>query len=98
MSFYSFPKKGLYTAPCIVISNSCDISQENERHTPVNICYAPIINLEKYRAELIRQYGNEKADGIIQSIRKQETTQYFYLPKMGPKFDYEGILFGVTAH
>lgn len=93
MWFYSFTKKGLYKAPCIVISNSCDISQENERHTPVNICYAPIINLDKYRHQLIQQYGKEKADSIINSIRKQETTQYFYLPKMVPIFNYEGIVF-----
>lgn len=92
MPFCYLPDQKFYEAPCIVLSNSCDIAPENGRHTPINICYAPIINLDKYNDELVQQYGKIKADNIINSIRKQETTQYFYLPK-APSLGYEGIVF-----
>jgi hypothetical protein len=92
MPFYHFPAQKAYQAPGIVISNSCDINPENERHTPINICYAPIMRLDKYYDQLIKQYKQAKADNIIYSIRKQEMTQYFYLPK-APTLNYEGIVF-----
>ncbi|MCK5805036.1 MAG: hypothetical protein KAI66_19540 [Lentisphaeria bacterium] len=85
------PRQKFYSAPCIVVSNSCDVDPSNERHTPVNICYAPIIRLAKYRDSLVEKYGEEKADSVVEAIRKQYITHYFYLPA-GAGLDYEGIV------
>jgi len=84
--------RSFYDAPCVVLSNSCDIDPANERHTPVNICYAPIFRLDKYRQELERKYDHGKATSVVESIRKQRVTQYFYLPS-GLGLSYEGVVF-----
>lgn len=80
-----------YEAPCIVLSNSCDIDPANRRHTPVNVCYAPILRLSKYNERLAQKYGADKAGSVLESIRKQHVTPYFYLPSCGG-LGYEGIV------
>jgi len=85
------PAQRFYEAPCVVLSNSCDIDPANERHTPVNVCYAPILRLDKYHHELVERYSHAKAASVVESIRKQHITQYFYLPR-GLGLDYEGLV------
>ncbi len=65
----------------IILSNTCDIDQDNKRLYPSSIMYAPIIDLEKYIGILREQGVNE---GIIvnhlRDIRKQSITSILYLP------------------
>lgn len=67
----------------IILSNTCDISHGNSRLFPSQVVYAPIFNLEKYKAS-ISKAESKTADQInnhILSIKKQEISQIFFLPK-----------------
>ena len=94
MSFVSFPDTKIQKVPCIVLSNTCDIEQSNQRKFNSNIVYAPIVDLAKYRALLLRQkvFSSESIDAHIGSIRRQEITQVFYLPA-SPTGPGESIVF-----
>lgn len=65
----------------IVLSNTCDISEENVKVFVPRIVYAPIISLEKYCGWL-KNLG--KSEDYIQSqvinIKQQSNTSIFYLP------------------
>lgn len=84
----NIPNNEMKPAPCLILSNTCDIDPENIRNFPSQVVYAPIFNLKKYQETI---YGNSKKSheqiaAHISSIKKQEVTQIFYLPKL------EGIL------
>lgn len=68
----------------IILSNSCDISHENNRDIPARIIFAPIIKLSQYEALLTKKAINpEKISMKMSSIRRQDMTSLFYLPKGG---------------
>jgi hypothetical protein len=81
-------------APSMILSNTCDIDLQNKRNFPSQIVYSPIFNLAKYRDKLYEssKKSNEQIDGHILSIKKQEITQIFYLPKLDGTLD-ESIVF-----
>lgn len=66
----------------IIFSNTCDIDTNNNRLYPSNICYAPLLGLEQYKEQLLK---NGKAllsvEEHINAIKKQKITQILYLPK-----------------
>ena len=69
----------------IVLSNSCDINEDNPSLRSRNIIFAPIIPLRSYENR-IRNLPDTPEDKIIShldAIRKQDTTDIFYLPKSG---------------
>ncbi|AGX88038.1 hypothetical protein [Candidatus Symbiobacter mobilis] len=68
----------------IILSNSCDISQENTRDLPARIVFAPIFPLSLYES-LLAQSGIDpnKVSSKISSIKLQKVTSLFYLPKGG---------------
>lgn len=74
----------------VIISNSCDIDPENN---PVNrnILFSPIIKLSNY-IKLLEQANKKNIDDIITSIKKQRTTNIFYLPAYGNKIEESIIL------
>lgn len=37
----------------IILSNSCDISSDNQRDLPVNLTFAPVMNLENLKKKLL---------------------------------------------
>lgn len=68
----------------IILSNTCDISPENDRPVPARITFAPIIKLSRYSTilestDLTEQQINAK----VQAIRNQNVTTIFYLPPEG---------------
>lgn len=73
----------------MVLSNTCDVSEDNKRLFDSRLIYAPIFNLEKYKEALIESYvdsGKKPVESIeshIEDIRKQNISQIFYLPKGG---------------
>jgi len=75
----------------IILSNSCDISSENKRAIPANISFAPIIRLDNY-IKILKESGlDEKTiEARIRSVKSQQTTNRFYLPK-GGNLEYEFI-------
>lgn len=66
----------------LIISNTCDIDEKNERKFSSNIIYAPLIKLEKYKNILIKnkKYSETSILDHIEDIKKQRITQIFYLP------------------
>lgn len=77
--------------PGIIISNTCDMSIENERLESINICFAPLLRLEKYKKRLLTKHGSEKVEEHIKLIKKQTITHILYLP-MGGSLEYEAII------
>lgn len=64
----------------VILSNSCDISPENERDFPTNILFSPIIPLKKYKKLLQTIKNEEQVENILINLRKQRNTAIFYLP------------------
>lgn len=84
--FVNLPDPEVGKLPAMVISNTCDIDQNNKRLNPKRIVYAPIFQLKKYHKKLINDHvetGVETLESInshIQAIKKQYVTDIFYLP------------------
>lgn len=90
----NLPESEMRPTPSIILSNTCDIDLENQRLFSSQVVYAPIFNLEKYQNAILSK-GNKSAkqiDSHIDSVRRQEITQIFYLPKLDGKID-ESIVF-----
>ncbi len=51
----NLPDANIRPTPCMVVSNTCDIDPDNRRNFPARVCYAPILNLEKYERLLLSQ-------------------------------------------
>lgn len=72
----------------IVLSNSCDVSLENERVLPPRVTFAPIVKLSKIQQRFAASGLNgEQIESRLQAIRSQSITNIFYLPKDGPLED-----------
>ncbi len=67
----------------IVVSNSCDIDEENVSLRERNIVFAPIIPLATYEARLraLDDVSSAKIGSHLDSIRKQYKSEIFYLPE-----------------
>jgi len=90
----NLPNRDIRPAPSMILSNTCDIDISNERNFPSRIVYAPIFNLGKYEQMLLEKSKKTKQQigDHIDSVRKQEVTQMFYLPKYSERLD-ESIVF-----
>ena len=66
----------------MILSNSCDVNPDNQRDLPVNVLFAPLIQLNRY-VESLRQAGKtkEQVDSQIRNIKKQYMTSIFYVPQ-----------------
>lgn len=67
----------------LILSNTCDIDQENDRLFPTRLVHAPIIKLSKYNALLIElgKQDNKIVNKHIETIKKQYISNIFYLPR-----------------
>ncbi len=94
MLVINLPETKIGPAPSIILSNTCDIDIENQRMFPSQIVYAPILNLNKYINTLLTKSNKsrEQIDSHLKSIKKQEITQIFYLPKLEGKLE-ESLVF-----
>jgi hypothetical protein len=83
MLVVNLPEAVSKKAPCIILSNTCDIHLDNTRNFPSRIVYAPIFNLRKYKDSLysLSKKTPEQINDHIFSIKRQEITQIFYLPE-----------------
>jgi len=94
----NLPNAEIKPLPSIILSNTCDISPQNERLFPTRILYAPIFQLAKYREALIEDHVQTnkiditKIDSHIESIKKQIVTQVLFLPK-GANLQNDSIVF-----
>ncbi len=90
----NLPSKEIGKAPVMILSNTCDIALGNKRdYIAPRICYAPILNLEKYRITLQKKkITEERINSHIEKIKQQQITSILYLPQ-GGDLQYEGIVF-----
>jgi hypothetical protein len=83
LPIYDHGDKTTKKSRSIVISNTCDIDIANKRPLPINISFCPLIRLSKYKNLLLNKSGKtiEQVESHIDSIKRQEITQMFFLPK-----------------
>jgi len=68
----------------LVLSNSCDVASDNQRHRPVGLNFAPIIALVNYRALLMQGLRDpSKVESHMADVRDQKISSIFYLPDVG---------------
>jgi len=88
------PSLRIKRAPCLVLSNTCDMDPLNRRPFSTNVIYAPIMNMATYQEWLLerrlRSVGS--INDRLSAIRRQQITQVFYLPPSN-HMDYEGMVF-----
>lgn len=79
----SLPDTSVMMAPIMVVSNTCDISELHERLYPSNIVYCPLIRFDAWREELHRAFpeSGDRVEALLDSVRRQECSSMFYLPK-----------------
>lgn len=83
----------------MILSNTCDIDQNNVRLIGSRIVHAPIVNLQKYYEMLLKLFvdTNKKSINIIEqyisSIKKQYISHIFYLPRIDGVIEESIILF-----
>ena len=69
----------------VVLSNSCDISKDNERVIAPRIVFAPIIRLSSIEARFKERGLSEEAiKGRVAAMKSQSVTSVFFLPAGGP--------------
>jgi len=78
----------------ILLSNTCDVSPENDRMLPPKLVFAPIIKLSAIEARFIaRGISPAQVAGKVKAIKEQISTSIFYLPVGGPlEEDYVALL------
>lgn len=81
MLIVKLPENVTQKQPSIVLSNTCDINPDNKRLSPSNIIYCPIFNLEKYSLAMMQKRSSTEISNHIDTLKKQQITQMFYLPK-----------------
>jgi len=83
--FVNLPDQKIGKVSAMILSNTCDINPENVRLYQPNIIYSPIINLEKYKNNLLQKglIGSASLSDHITNLRKQLITSILYLPKGG---------------
>ncbi len=91
----NLPQTNIRPAPCMILSNTCDIDPQNKRLFSSQIVYTPIFNLNKYRSRLLSNSSKTKQqiDDHIQAIKRQEITQVFYLPSIYDCLDDSIVFF-----
>lgn len=82
----------------IILSNSCDIDPSNCRLHNINVVYAPIISLEKYRTLLIKEHVDTQKKTLadieshIRVIKSQKLTNVLYL-QPSKLLNFDSIVF-----
>jgi hypothetical protein len=88
----NLPSKQIFEAKCIITSNTCDIDHENKRLFESRLTYCPIIDLAKYKKNLIDQrFDMQRIENHIDALKKQQITQILYLPSIAGM--NEGLVF-----
>ncbi len=93
---FNLPNPKFVKSKGVVISNTCDIDFDNDRkYISPNICYTPIVNLEKYktRLQLKSSLSKEQIESHISNIKTQMITSVFYLPPFGKLTEESLIMF-----
>lgn len=75
------PSLNVKEVNCIIISNTCDMDEANQKLNPSRVLYAPIMRLSDYKRSLLDSGADEsRVMSHIESLKSQEVNQLFYLP------------------
>jgi hypothetical protein len=75
------PNSEIKSVPCLILSNTCDTDEQNDRLFPSRLNYSQIIPLSKYIAALhLLKLESKRIQNHIKAIKNQGITQIFYLP------------------
>lgn len=91
---FSFDADEMRAVQGIVLSNSCDISRDNNRAIAPKIVFVPIVKLTAIEARL-KAHGlaNNAISGRVTAMKSQSVTNIFYLPAgESLKEDYVALL------
>ncbi len=89
--YYDANSQKVSDARVVVLSNTCDMSLDNKRLESMNVCVAPLLNMDKYIARLQKTYTDEQIQSHIAEIKKQSVTHVLYLPK-NANMPYDAIV------
>lgn len=77
----------------IILSNSCDISDQNPRPLAPKIAFAPLVRLSRLRECFVRKRLDAgRIENKLRDIRSQKVTSIFYLPADQPLDDEYVVL------
>ena len=75
------PNSEIKNVSCLILSNTCDTDEHNDRLFPSRLNYSQIIPLSKYIAALnILNLDSKRIQNHLKAIKNQGITQIFYLP------------------
>ena len=81
---FNLPDTRTKLSQSMAISNTCDMDLSNSNKRPWNtqrILFSQIILLEKLEKVLYQKFSEDRISNYISSLRKQQITNAFYLPK-----------------
>lgn len=79
-------------SPVILLSNTCDVSQDNDQSLEKQALYAPVINLDFYIQSLKEDgFTPERIVAVMNDLKNQTYSNIFYLPA-NPKTGREYIV------
>ncbi len=80
----NLPDSKIEPFPAMVISNTCDITPENERKIEPKILYCPIVKISRFETQLKNnKIRDEQISQYLKEIKEQRISSIFYLPKGG---------------
>ena len=78
---FNLPDTRTKLSQSMAISNTCDMDLHNKRLWNTRILFSQIILLEKLEKVLYQKFSEDRISNYISSLRKQQITNAFYLPK-----------------
>jgi hypothetical protein len=76
----------------ILVSNSCDASNQNSRLLPAKLTFAPVVALQRYAEALLRGgVDQRRVDDHLADIRGQRVSSLFFLPAGGRGIKVESV-------
>lgn len=64
----------------IVLSNTCDVSSDNERVVPMRVLFSPLLDFNKYIRIIAETKGEESARSTASAIKEQKKSNLMYFP------------------
>ena len=78
---FNLPDTQSKMSQSMAISNTCDMDLSNKRLWNTRILFSQIILLERLVKGLYQKFPEDKVSNYINSLKKQQITNAFYLPK-----------------
>ena len=78
---FNLPDTRTKLSQSMAISNTCDMDLSNKRLWNTRILFSQIILLEKLEKGLCQRFPKDRVTNYIKSLKKQQITNAFYLPK-----------------